>query len=69
MKLRFITTDVFTSRRFSGNPLAVIPDARGIPEELFLPIAREFNYSETTFVLPPDNPAHARRVRIMTPGG
>ena len=69
MKIRYITTDVFTSRPFSGNPLAVIPDARGIPEELFLPIAREFNYSETTFVLPPDNPAHSRRVRIMTPGG
>ena len=69
MKLRFITADVFTDRPFSGNPLAVVPDARGIPEELYLSIAREFNYSETTFVLPPDNPAHTRRVRIFTPGG
>jgi trans-2,3-dihydro-3-hydroxyanthranilate isomerase len=69
MRLRFITTDVFTSRPFTGNQLAVIPDARGIPEELLLPITREFNYSETTFVYPPENPAHARRVRIFTPGG
>jgi trans-2,3-dihydro-3-hydroxyanthranilate isomerase len=67
--LRFITTDVFTSRPFTGNQLAVIPDARGIPEELLLPITREFNYSETTFVYPPENPAHTRRVRIFTPGG
>ena len=68
MKVRFITTDVFTSRPFTGNQLAVLPDARAIPEELLLPIAREFNYSETTFVYPPENPAHARRVRIFTPG-
>jgi len=69
MKLRYLTTDVFTSRPFTGNQLAVIPDARGIPEELLFPITREFNYSETTFVYPPENPAHARRVRIFTPGG
>ena len=68
MKLRFLTTDVFTSRPFTGNQLAVIPDARGIPEELLFPITREFNYSETTFVYPPENPAHTRRVRIFTPG-
>jgi trans-2,3-dihydro-3-hydroxyanthranilate isomerase len=69
MKLPYLTADVFTSRPFAGNQLAVIPDARGVPEELLLPIAREFNYSETTFVYPPTNPAHARRVRIFTPGG
>src|SRR5918999_2331194 len=68
MKVRFITADVFTARPFAGNQLAVIPDARGVPEELLLPIAREFNYSETTFVYPPDDPAHTRRVRIFTPG-
>lgn len=68
MKVRFITADVFTSRPFTGNQLAVVPDARAIPEELLLPIAREFNYSETTFVYPPENPAHARQVRIFTPG-
>jgi trans-2,3-dihydro-3-hydroxyanthranilate isomerase len=69
MKLRFITADVFTSRPFSGNQLAVIPDAHELPDGLLLPIAQEFNYSETAFVYPPENPAHARRVRIMTPGG
>jgi trans-2,3-dihydro-3-hydroxyanthranilate isomerase len=69
MKLRYLTADVFTARPFAGNQLAVIPDARGVPEELLLPIAREFNYAETTFVYPPANPAHARHVRIFTPGG
>ena len=67
--IRFITTDVFTNARFGGNQLAVIPDARGIPEELLLPICREFNYSETTFVYPAEQPGHTRRVRIFTPGG
>jgi trans-2,3-dihydro-3-hydroxyanthranilate isomerase len=69
LRLRFITADVFTARPFTGNQLAVLPDARAIPEELLLPITREFNYSETTFVYPPENPAHTRRVRIFTPGG
>jgi trans-2,3-dihydro-3-hydroxyanthranilate isomerase len=68
MKVRFITADVFTNRPFTGNQVAVMPDARAIAEELLLPIAREFNYSETSFVYPPDNPAHTRRVRIFTPG-
>ncbi len=63
------TTDVFTSRRFGGNPLAVLPDARGLSTEEMLAIAREFNYSESIFILPPDDPAHTRRVRIFTPGG
>lgn len=67
--IRFITTDVFTGVRFGGNQLAVIPDARGIAEDQLLPIAREFNYSETTFVYPPEHPGHTRRVRIFTPGG
>jgi trans-2,3-dihydro-3-hydroxyanthranilate isomerase len=66
---RFHTTDVFTSIRFGGNPLAVLPDARGLTPEQMHAIAKEFNYSESTFVLPPDDPAHARRVRIFTPGG
>ncbi len=66
---RYFTTDVFTNSRFGGNQLAVIPDAREIPEELLLPIAREFNYSETTFVYPPTEEGHTRRVRIFTPGG
>lgn len=65
----YYTADVFTNVRFGGNQLAVIPDARGIPEEMLLPIAREFNYSETTFVYPPTEEGHTRRVRIFTPGG
>src|SRR3954462_12012188 len=63
----FVTTDVFTSQRFGGNQLAVFPHGERIDPELMPRIAREFNFSETTFVLPPDNPAHTRRVRIFTP--
>jgi trans-2,3-dihydro-3-hydroxyanthranilate isomerase len=68
MRYRFLTADVFTSRRFCGNPLAVLPDARGLTSEQMLAVTREFNYSESVFVLPPENPAHTRRVRIFTPG-
>ena len=66
---RFLTADIFTSTRFGGNQLAVLPDASGLTTEQMLAITREFNYSESTFVLPPDNPANTRRVRIFTPGG
>jgi trans-2,3-dihydro-3-hydroxyanthranilate isomerase len=63
----FVTVDVFTEQRFGGNPLAVFPDARGLAEAQMQAIAAEFNLSETTFVLPPDNPQHHARVRIFTP--
>ena len=63
----YVTVDVFTSERFVGNPLAVIPDASGLSGEAMQKIAAEFNYSETTFVLPPENPDHTARVRIFTP--
>jgi trans-2,3-dihydro-3-hydroxyanthranilate isomerase len=63
----YVTVDVFTDTRFGGNPLAVVPDARGIDDTLLQKIATEFNYSETTFVFPPDDPAHTARVRIFTP--
>lgn len=66
---RYHTADVFTDRLFGGNQLAVFPEARGIPEHRLLDIAREFNFSETTFVLPAVDPAHTRCVRIFTPGG
>ncbi|MEO6331856.1 MAG: PhzF family phenazine biosynthesis protein, partial [Gemmatimonadaceae bacterium] len=69
MKHRFYTLDVFTDRAFGGNQLAVFPDAAGIPPERMQDIAREFNFSETVFVLPPGNPTHSRRIRIFTPGG
>ena len=66
---RYYTCDVFTDRVFTGNPLAVLPDARGLTAAQMQAIAREFNYSETTFVLPPADAKHAARVRIFTPGG
>ena len=68
MPVRFHTADVFTDRMFGGNPLAVIPDATGLSEEQMRAITREFNFSETVFVFPPENPEHTRRVRIFTPG-
>jgi trans-2,3-dihydro-3-hydroxyanthranilate isomerase len=67
MKHRFITADVFTDHVFGGNPLAVFPDARAIPEGALQSIARELNLSETVFVYPPESAAHARRLRIFTP--
>jgi trans-2,3-dihydro-3-hydroxyanthranilate isomerase len=63
----FVTVDVFTDRRFGGNPLAVLPDASGLTDAEMQAVAREFNYSETTFVLPPADPRHTARVRIFTP--
>ena len=66
MQVSFVTVDVFTDRPFGGNPVAVI-DARGLPDQQMQAIAREFNYSEQTFVLPPVDPAHTARVRIFTP--
>jgi trans-2,3-dihydro-3-hydroxyanthranilate isomerase len=68
MRVPFVTADVFTDRAFGGNQLAVFPDARSIDPALMPSITREFNFSETTFVLPPDDPAHTARVRIFTPG-
>lgn len=61
----FVTVDVFTDRRFGGNPLAVFPDARGLSDTDMQALATELNLSETTFVLPPDDPAHTARVRIF----
>jgi trans-2,3-dihydro-3-hydroxyanthranilate isomerase len=66
-RFRYLTADVFTDEPFGGNQLAVFPDATGIPEHRLQDVAREFNYSETTFVFPSAHP-HARRVRIFTPG-
>jgi trans-2,3-dihydro-3-hydroxyanthranilate isomerase len=66
-RCRFVTADVFTGRPFGGNPLAVFPRAEGIPVETMQAIAREFNFSETTFVLPPERSGSTRRVRIFTP--
>jgi trans-2,3-dihydro-3-hydroxyanthranilate isomerase len=67
MRYGFVTCDVFADRRFGGNQLAVLPEAEGLNTQQMQAIAAEFNYSETTFVLPPENPAHLARVRIFTP--
>ncbi|GFE70339.1 PhzF family phenazine biosynthesis protein [Chroococcus sp. FPU101] len=67
MQYQFFTADVFTDRIFGGNPLAVFPQAEGIPTELMQKIAAEFNYSETVFVFPPETPQGTRRIRIFTP--
>src|ERR1700712_416652 len=66
MKLQFTTVDVFTDRAFGGNPLAVVLDAEGLSTAQMQAIASEFNYAETTFVLPPRDPAHDAQVRIFT---
>ena len=63
----FETVDVFTTVRFGGNPLAVFPDARGMDGADMQRVAREFNLSETTFVLPPKDAGHTAHVRIFTP--
>jgi trans-2,3-dihydro-3-hydroxyanthranilate isomerase len=66
MQRRYITVDVFTDRAFGGNPLAVVLDAAGLATAQMQAIAIEFNYSETTFVLPPRDAAHDAQVRIFT---
>lgn len=62
----YVTVDVFTQTRFGGNPLAVILDARGMSDAQMLQVAAEFNYAESTFVLPPQDPANTAQVRIFT---
>lgn len=69
MKLEFHTLDVFTTRKFGGNPLAVVLGADDLSTEQMQTITREFNLSETTFVMKPENPAHTAKVRIFFPGG
>ncbi|MEZ5818989.1 MAG: PhzF family phenazine biosynthesis protein [Hyphomicrobiaceae bacterium] len=67
MRLKFHTLDVFTTKRFGGNPLAVVLEADALSTEAMQAVAREFNLSETVFVSKPANPAHSARVRIFTP--
>ena len=66
MQRRYVTVDVFTDRAFGGNPLGVVLDAGGLSTAQMQAVATEFNYSETTFVLPPCDPAHDAQVRIFT---
>src|SRR5919199_6986783 len=63
---RYIVCDVFTDRPLAGNQLGVFTDARGLDDQTMQALAREINYSESTFVLPPEQGGHAR-IRIFTP--
>ena len=67
MPRRFVTLDVFTTRALAGNPLAVVLDCDGLDAAAMQAVAREFNLSETVFVMPPDDPRHRARLRIFTP--
>src|SRR5213080_1984390 len=66
MTLRYVVADVFTDTALTGNQLAVFTDAREVDDETMQKLAREMNFSETVFVLPPENGGHAR-IRIFTP--
>jgi trans-2,3-dihydro-3-hydroxyanthranilate isomerase len=65
-RFRYVICDVFTPEPLAGNQLAVFTDARHIPEDKLQPLAREMNFSETVFVLPPEAGGHVR-IRIFTP--
>ncbi len=67
MRRRFATLDVFTDRRFAGNPLAVVLDGEGLEDAAMQAVAREFNLSETVFVQRPADPTHRAKLRIFTP--
>ena len=67
MRRRFVTLNVFTKRRFAGNPLAMVLEAQGLDSATMQTIAREFGHPETVFVLPASDPAHKASLRIFTP--
>jgi trans-2,3-dihydro-3-hydroxyanthranilate isomerase len=67
LRRRFVTLDVFTDRRFAGNPLAVVRDSAGLDTAAMQTIAREFNLPETVFVFPPADAGHTAKLRIFTP--
>src|SRR5262249_5508623 len=67
MRRKYFPLDVFTRRRYAGNPLAVVIEPDGLDGTAMQSIAREFNLSETVFVLPPADKAHRAKLRIFTP--
>ncbi|MGF1561209.1 MAG: PhzF family phenazine biosynthesis protein [Geminicoccaceae bacterium] len=67
MRYAFVICDVFTDQPFGGNQLAVLPEAEGLSDAAMQMIAREFNFPESTFVLPASDPANTAQVRIFTP--
>jgi trans-2,3-dihydro-3-hydroxyanthranilate isomerase len=64
--LRYVVADVFTDTPLTGNQLAVFTDARELDDVTMQGLAREMNFSETVFVLPPEQGGHVR-IRIFTP--
>ncbi|MGD2131262.1 MAG: PhzF family phenazine biosynthesis protein [Maricaulaceae bacterium] len=68
MSRAYAVFDVFTDQMFGGNPLALVPDARGLDTETMQAITREFDFSETIFLLPPEDAANHLKARIFTPG-
>lgn len=64
---KYLVYDVFTDEALAGNPLAILLDCAGLDTPAMQRIAREFNLSESVFVLPPENPQHRARIRIFTP--
>ena len=66
MNYRYFICDVFTTKKFGGNQLAVLPDSRGLSGPQMQNIAREFNFSETAFVFPPEQ-GQTKKIRIYTP--
>ncbi len=67
MMRRYHILDVFSGRPLAGNPLAVVSEAEGLDESAMQAVAREFNLSETVFLLPPRDPVNMARARIFTP--
>ena len=66
VQYKYYICDVLTKKRFGGNPLAVLPEAEGLSDKQMHQIAREFNFSECSFVFPPEY-GNTRKVRIFTP--
>lgn len=69
MPRRYHVLDVFTERALAGNPLAVVLDSAGLDDAAMQAVARQFNLSETVFVMEPQDPVNTARLRIFTPGG
>ena len=67
MRRRFVTLDVFTAKRFAGNPLAVVLEPAGLDDAAMQTVAREFNFPETVFVFPPKDAENRASLRIFTP--
>jgi trans-2,3-dihydro-3-hydroxyanthranilate isomerase len=65
--LPFVIYDVFTDTPFAGNPLAIVEEAGDLSTAQMQTLARQFNLSETLFILPADDPAHSAKVRIFFP--